>query len=49
MVHRAPSIQAERDLRPAKAQQKISGRLTGQEVTAARYAVRGYISTVACK
>lgn len=41
------SNQAERDVRPAKTQQKISGRLTSQTVTAHRYAVRGYISTVA--
>lgn len=41
------SNQAERDLRPAKTQQKISGRLTSETVTADRYAIRGYISTVA--
>jgi len=41
------SNQAERDLRPAKTQQKISGRLTSPQVTADRYAVRGYLSTVA--
>ena len=40
------SNQAERDLRPAKTQQKISGRLTSDTVTADRYAIRGYISTV---
>jgi hypothetical protein len=40
------SNQAERDLRPAKTQQKISGRLTSDTVTADRYAVRGYVSTV---
>jgi transposase len=40
------SNQAERDLRPAKTQQKISGRLTSEAVTADRYAIRGYISTV---
>jgi hypothetical protein len=40
------SNQAERDLRPAKTQQKISGRLTSEDVTADRYAIRGYISTV---
>jgi len=40
------SNQAERDLRPAKTQQKISGRLTSDTVTANRYASRGYISTV---
>lgn len=41
------SNQAERDLRPAKTQQKISGRLTSETVTEHRYAIRGYISTVA--
>ena len=41
------SNQAERDLRPAKTQQKISGRLRSEQVTRDRYAVRGYISTVA--
>ena len=40
------SNQAERDLRPAKTQQKISGRLTSTTVTEHRYAIRGYISTV---
>jgi transposase len=35
------SNQAERDLRPAKTQQKISGRLRSEETT------RGYISTAA--
>lgn len=40
------SNQAERDLRPAKTQQKISGRLTSDTVTEHRYAIRGYISTV---
>jgi transposase len=40
------SNQAERDLRPAKTQQKISGRLTSDTVTTNRYAIRGYISTV---
>jgi len=40
------SNQAERDLRPAKTQQKISGRLTSDTVTSNRYAIRGYISTV---
>jgi transposase len=38
---------AERDLRPAKTQQKISGRLRSEDVTRHRYAVRGYISTAA--
>jgi transposase len=40
------SNQAERDLRPAKTQQKISGRLRSEQVTRDRYAIRGYISTV---
>ena len=40
------SNQAERDLRPAKTQQKISGRLTSENVTENRYAIRGYVSTV---
>ncbi len=39
------SNQAERDVRPAKTQQKISGRLRSEQVTAHRYAIRGYIST----
>ncbi len=41
------SNQAERDLRPAKTQQKISGRLTSEAVTQARYRIRGYLSTAA--
>jgi transposase len=41
------SNQAERDLRPAKTQQKISGRLRSEQATRDRYAVRGYISTAA--
>lgn len=41
------SNQAERDVRPAKTQQNISGRLTSVTVTEHRYAIRGYISTVA--
>jgi hypothetical protein len=41
------SNQAERDLRPAKTQQKISGRLRSEQVTRDRYAIRGYISIVA--
>jgi transposase len=41
------SNQAERDLRPAKTQQKISGRLRSEHATRDRYAIRGYISTVA--
>jgi transposase len=39
--------QAERDIRPAKTQQKISGRLRSSRTTRHRYAVRGYISTAA--
>jgi transposase len=39
------SNQAERDARPAKTQQKISGRLRSEETTRHRYAIRGYIST----
>lgn len=41
------SNQAERDLRPAKTQQKISGRLRSGKTTRDRYAIRGYISTAA--
>jgi transposase len=41
------SNDAERDLRPAKTQQKISGRLRSEQATRDRYAIRGYISTVA--
>ena len=37
--------QAERDLRPAKTQQKISGRLRSETATEQRYAIRGYLST----
>ena len=36
---------AERDLRPNKTQQNISGRLTSEDVTEARLTIRGYIST----
>jgi transposase len=43
----ATSNQAERDLRPSKTQQKISGRLTSEERTADRYRIRGYLSTAA--
>jgi transposase len=39
--------QAERDVRPAKTQQKISGRLRSEKTTQHRYAVRGYLSTAA--
>jgi transposase len=38
---------AERDVRPAKVQQKISGRLRSEQATRHRYAIRGYISTAA--
>jgi transposase len=41
------SNQAERDLRPAKIQQKISGRLTSAKRTEDRYRIRGYLSTAA--
>ena len=41
------SNQAERDVRPAKTQQKISGRLRSQKTTRDRYAIRGYASTAA--
>lgn len=41
------SNQAERDLRPGKIQQKISGRLTSQARTTDRYRIRGYLSTAA--
>lgn len=37
--------QAERDLRPFKTQQKISGRLTSHDVTEHRLTIRGYVST----
>lgn len=39
------SNQAERDLRPSKIQQKISGRLTSEKRTQDRYAILGYLST----
>ncbi|WP_329094204.1 IS66 family transposase [Streptosporangium sp. NBC_01469] len=39
--------QAERDVRPAKTQQKISGRLRSEATAEHRYAIRGYISTAA--
>jgi hypothetical protein len=39
------SNQAERDLRPAKTQEKISGRLRSADTTSHRYAIRGYLST----
>jgi transposase len=41
------SNQAERDLRPAKIQQKISGRLTSEERTKDRYKILGYVSSAA--
>jgi hypothetical protein len=41
------SNNAERDLRPAKTQQKISGRLRSETVTKYRYRIRGYASTAA--
>jgi hypothetical protein len=41
------SNQAERDLRPAKVQQNISGRLTSEKRTQDRYIIRGYLSTAA--
>ena len=41
------SNQAERDVRPAKTQQKISGRLRSEQTTRHRYAIRGYLSTAA--
>ena len=41
------SNDAERDLRPAKIQQKISGRLRSEQATRHRYAIRGYLSTAA--
>lgn len=41
------SNDAERDLRPAKTQQKISGRLRSEKTTEARYRIRGYTSTAA--
>jgi len=43
----ATSNQAERDLRPSKTQQKISGRLTSEQRTQDRYRIRGYLSTAA--
>jgi transposase len=39
------SNQAERDLRPAKCQQNVSGRLTSEDRTRDRYTIRGYLST----
>jgi transposase len=37
--------QSERDLRPCKTQQKISGRLQSETITRFRLTIRGYIST----
>jgi len=39
------SNQAERDLRPSKCQQNVSGRLTSVERTENRYSIRSYLST----
>jgi transposase len=39
--------QAERDVRPAKTQQKISGRLQSEQATTHRYRIAGYVSTAA--
>jgi transposase len=41
------SNQAERDLRPSKVQQNISGRLTSEDRARDRYTIRGYLSTAA--
>jgi hypothetical protein len=41
------SNQAERDLRPSKCQQNVSGRLTSEDRTRNRYTIRGYLSTAA--
>ncbi|MGH3811208.1 MAG: IS66 family transposase [Pseudonocardiaceae bacterium] len=41
------SNQAERDRRPAKVQQNISGRLTSEDRTQDRYTIRGVLSTAA--
>ena len=43
----ATSNQAERDLRPSKIQQNISGRLTSEDRTRDRYRILGYLSTAA--
>jgi hypothetical protein len=37
--------QAERDVRPTKTQQKISGRLRSKTTTEHRHAIRGYLPT----
>ncbi len=39
------SNQAERDLRPSKCQQNVSGRLTSEDRTRDRYTIRGFVST----
>ncbi len=39
------SNQAERELRPGKCQQNVSGRLTSADRTKDRYTIRGYVST----
>ena len=39
------SNQAERDLRPSKVQQNVSGRLTSEKRTQDRYTIRGVLST----
>ena len=39
--------QGERDLRPLKTQQKISGRLQSEKTTRHRLTIRGYVSTAA--
>jgi transposase len=39
------SNQAERDLRPSKTRQKISGRLRSETAVRHRYAIRGYLDT----
>ncbi|MCA1681626.1 MAG: hypothetical protein LC700_00330, partial [Actinobacteria bacterium] len=41
----APGL-PDRDLRPAKTQQKISGRLTSEEITQDRLDIRSYIDTI---
>jgi transposase len=41
------SNQAGRDLRPAKTQEKIPGRIRSKESARHRYAIPGYISTAA--
>ena len=43
----ATSNQAERDLRPSKIQQNISGRLTSEDRARDRYTILGYLSTAA--